>query len=46
MFILYISELDLFLSVNNIVKTCLTVDDMNECVKIKGPLQIFLGISI
>jgi hypothetical protein len=46
MFILYISELDLFLSVNNIVKTCLTVNDMNECVKIMGPLQIFLGISI
>jgi hypothetical protein len=34
------------LSVNNIVKTCLKVDAMNECVKIKGPLQIFLGISI
>ena len=46
MFILYISELDLFLSVNNIVKTCLKVDGMNECVKIMGPLQIFLGISI
>jgi hypothetical protein len=46
MFILYISKLDLFLSVNNIVKTCLKVEGMSECVKIKGPLQIFLKISI
>ena len=46
MFILYISKLELFLSVNNIVKTCLKVDGMSKCVKIKGPLQIFLKISI
>jgi hypothetical protein len=46
MFILYISKLDLFLSVNNIVKTCLKVEGMSKCVKIKGPLQIFLKISI
>jgi len=46
MFILYISKLDLFLSVNNIVKTCLKVEGMSKCVKIKGPLQIFLKILI
>ena len=46
MFILYISELDIFLSVNNIVKTCLKVEGMNKCVKIKKPLEIFLKIPL
>jgi len=44
-FIIYISSLDLFLSVNNIVKTRLKARGIKERVKIKKPLYIFLQIS-
>jgi hypothetical protein len=44
-FIIYISSLDLFLSVNNIVKTRLKAKRINGIVKIKKPLYIFLQIS-
>jgi hypothetical protein len=46
LFILYISSLDLFLSVNNIVKTRLKGKGMNERVQIKKPLYLFLKTSI
>ncbi len=44
-FIFYISSLDLFLSVNNIVKTRLKAKGINGIVKIKKPLYIFLHLS-
>jgi hypothetical protein len=46
LFILYISSLDLFLSVNNIVKTKLKGRGMNEPVQIKQPIYLFLKTSI
>ena len=46
LFILYISSLDLFLSVNNIVKTRLKGKGVNERVQIKKPLYLFLQTSI
>jgi len=44
-FIIYISSLDLFLSVNNIVKTRLKAKGINERVQIKKPIYIFLQTS-
>jgi hypothetical protein len=44
-FIIYISSLDLFLSVNNIVKTRLKAKGINERVQIKKPIYIFLKTS-
>jgi uncharacterized membrane-anchored protein YhcB (DUF1043 family) len=46
LFIFYISSLDLFLSVNNIVKTRLKGRGVNERVQIKKPLYLFLKTSI
>jgi hypothetical protein len=46
LFILYISSLDLFLSVNNIVRTKLKGKGMNEPVQIKQPIYLFLKTSI
>jgi hypothetical protein len=46
LFILYMKELDLFLSVNNIVKTRLKAEGTNERVQIKKPLILFLSSSI
>jgi hypothetical protein len=46
LFILYIASLDLFLSVNNIIKTGLKAQGVNEKVKIKKPLHLFLQTSI
>jgi hypothetical protein len=43
-FIIYISSLDLFLSVNNIVKTRLKANGINRRVQIKKPLYILTNI--
>ena len=46
LFILYISALDLFLSINNIVKTRLKVKGIRDKVQIKKPIYLFLKTSI
>jgi hypothetical protein len=46
LFILYISSLDLFLSVNNIVKTRLKARGIDKRIQIKKPIYLFLKTSI
>ena len=46
LFILYISSLDLFLSINNIGKSLLKAKGVDDRVEITKPLYLFLETSI